>query len=119
MIGKWNWLLVPGIPDFWLTVFKRVDTIEEMMGPRDEQILRHLQDVTIDFHMEPMSFDILFHFSENEFFQDSILTKRYFLSCVPEADDPFSFDGVKIVKCTGCSIRWKVKILNLQFTQTI
>jgi len=79
-----------------------------MMGPQDEQILRHLQDITINYQFEPMSFDIVFHFSPNDFFEDTMLTKRYFLSCVPETDDPFSFDGVKIVKCTGCIIRWKV-----------
>ena len=97
-----------GIPDFWRTVFSRVDLIDEMMGPQDEQILRHLEDVTLDYHLEPMSFDILFHFSHNDFFEDSVLTKKYYLSCVPEVDDPFSFDGVKIVKCTGCVIHWKV-----------
>lgn len=29
------------------------------------------------------------------------------MKCVPEADDPFSFEGPEIYKCKGCPIDWK------------
>merc|ERR1712227_216065 len=29
------------------------------------------------------------------------------LKCEPQEDEPFSFEGPEIVKCTGCTIDWK------------
>lgn len=29
------------------------------------------------------------------------------MKCVPEPDDPFSFEGPEIYKCRGCTIDWK------------
>lgn len=40
-----------------------------------------------------------FHFSPNEYFSNSVLTKEYHMKCVPEKDDPFSFEGPEIYKC--------------------
>merc|ERR1712083_681034 len=40
-------------------------------------------------------------------FTNSILTKCYEMKCEPPEDDPFSFEGPKIFKCTGCPIDWQ------------
>ena len=46
-------------------------------------------------------FDLEFHFTDNEYFTNKVLTKRYKLSCEITKDDPFSFEGATITKVTG------------------
>ncbi|XP_076033735.1 nucleosome assembly protein 1-like 1 isoform X3 [Oratosquilla oratoria] len=96
-----------GIPEFWLTIFKNVDLLAEMVQDYDEPILKHLQDIRIKFHEEPMGFTIEFVFSENDFFTNKVLTKHYEMKCAPDKEDPFSFEGPEIYKCKGCTIDWK------------
>ena len=40
-----------------------------------------------------------FHFSPNEYFSNSVLTKEYEMKCTPEENDPFSFEGPEIYRC--------------------
>jgi len=96
-----------GIPEFWLTIFKNVDLLSEMLQEHDEPALKHLQDIQVKFVDEPMGFILEFHFTENEYFTNKVLTKSYEMKCTPNADDPFSFEGPEIVKCKGCTIDWK------------
>ena len=69
-----------------------------------------------------MGFTLHFHFAKNEFFTNTILTKQvardcplilslapilqYDMKCLPDQDDPFSFEGPEIFKCVGCAIDW-------------
>lgn len=39
-----------GIPEFWSTIFKNVDILEEMVQEHDEPILQHLEDIAVKFH---------------------------------------------------------------------
>jgi len=107
-----------GIPEFWLTVMKNVELIEDMIKEHDEDILKHLTDVTVTLTgdkdeesgkgvTKDMGFVLEFHFSPNDYFSDSVLTKTYKMNSVPDKDDPFSFDGPEIYACTGCDIGWK------------
>uniref|UniRef100_A0A0P4WGJ0 Nucleosome assembly protein 1-like 4 n=1 Tax=Scylla olivacea TaxID=85551 RepID=A0A0P4WGJ0_SCYOL len=96
-----------GIPEFWLTIFKNVDLLAEMVQDYDEPILKHLIDIQLKFHDEPMGFTLEFHFSENEYFTNKVLTKYYEMKCVPDKDDPFGFEGPEIFKCKGCTLDWK------------
>lgn len=59
------------------------------------------------FNDPVVKFDIEFHFDPNEYFTNPILTKTYFLNCLPDPDDPLSYDGAEIFKCEGCTIDWK------------
>merc|ERR1719309_817800 len=54
-----------------------------------------------------MSFELEFLFNENEYFTNSILSKFYIMRSTPDEEDPFSFEGPEIIKCTGCKIDWK------------
>merc|ERR1719411_147174 len=54
-----------------------------------------------------MGFTLEFQFNENEHFTNKVLTKYYEMKCVPDKEDPFSFEGPEIFKCKGCSIDWK------------
>lgn len=40
---------IKGIPDFWLTIFKNVGTLAEMVQEHDEPILKHLNDIKVNF----------------------------------------------------------------------
>ncbi|GAA6107866.1 nucleosome assembly protein 1-like 4a isoform X1 [Tachysurus ichikawai] len=98
-----------GIPEFWLTIFKHVDMLGEMLQEHDEPILKHLQDITVKFSApeEPMSFTLEFHFEPNSYFSNTILTKTYKMKSEPDSADPFSFEGPEIVDCEGCKIDWQ------------
>merc|ERR1712189_106385 len=105
-----------GIKEFWMTAMKNVETIAEMIEPHDEPILTHLTDIRLLFSSkqgeeesseDDIGFALEFHFSTNDYFTNSVLTKSYKMKCVPDEDDPFSFEGSEIVGCTGCKIHWK------------
>merc|ERR1712066_1087447 len=99
---------VTGVPQFWLTIFKNVEMIADMVQEADEPALETLYDVTVTFtEKNPMGFTLYFHFSPNDYFSNEVLTKTYELKCEPQEDDPFSFEGPEIIKCTGCTIDWK------------
>ena len=40
---------VKGIPEFWLTIFKNVGVLAEMVEEHDEPILKHLYDIKVIF----------------------------------------------------------------------
>lgn len=98
---------VKGVPEFWLTIFKNVDMLQDMVQEHDEEVLTKLEDITVDFKENPMGFVLNFHFAANDFFSNSVLTKEYEMKCEPSEDDPFSFEGPEIFKCKGCEINWK------------
>jgi nucleosome assembly protein 1-like 1 len=100
--------IVKGVPSFWLTIFKNVEMLAEMVQEADEPVLEALQDVTVKFsESNPMGFTLFFHFGKNEFFSNTVLTKQYEMRCVPEEDDPFTFEGPEIFKCVGSIIDWQ------------
>jgi len=99
---------VKGVPQFWLTIFKNVEMIADMVQEADEPALEALYDVTVTFtEKNPMGFTLYFHFGPNDYFENQVLTKTYELKCEPQEDDPFSFEGPEIIKCTGCTVEWK------------
>jgi len=96
-----------GVPEFWLTIFKNVELLQEMVQEHDEAVLKSLYDITVTFNKDPMAFTLHFHFHANDFFANTVLTKEYHMKCEPSEDDPFSFEGPEIYKCTGCAVNWK------------
>ena len=40
---------VDGVPEFWLTIFKNVDMLSDMVQEHDEPILSSLQDIKVNF----------------------------------------------------------------------
>ena len=88
-----------GVPEFWLTIFKNVELLAEMVQDHDEPILKHLTDIKVHYKEDPMGFVLDFHFSPNDHFENTVLTKSYDMKCEPDAEDPFSFEGPEIHKC--------------------
>ena len=96
-----------GIPNFWLTLMKKVKELDNMIKKDDEKVLKHLIDVRAFSKPAPdLSFQLEFHFEPNEFFQNLVLTKTYLMKCSPDVDDPFSFEGPEIYRTIGCEIIW-------------
>jgi len=97
-----------GVPEFWLTIFKNVGMLNDMVQEHDEPILKELTDIKVNFsHGSSPGFTLEFHFAPNDFFTNSVLTKAYEMRTDPDEDDPFSYEGPEIIKCQGCKIDWK------------
>ena len=52
-------------------------------------------------------FSLEFCFGANDYFSNTVLKKTYEMKCEPSKEDPFSFEGPEIFKCTGDKIQWK------------
>lgn len=97
---------VSGIPSFWLTCMKNVaEGIHEFVTEEDEPILEHLTDVCVEDNVD--SFKLHFHFTPNDYFSNTVLTKEFKLKLGPREEDPFNFDGPEIIAMKGTKIDWK------------
>lgn len=96
-----------GVPSFWLTVFRNVALISDLVQEHDEPLLECLLDVRISY--EPDSYTVHFQFAPNEYLHTSslMLTKKYILRHEADKDYPFMFEGPEIVRCEGCHIHWR------------
>ncbi|XP_034116998.1 nucleosome assembly protein 1-like 4 [Drosophila albomicans] len=96
-----------GVPRFWLTVFRNVALISDLVQEHDEPLLECLLDVRIRY--EPDSYTIYFQFQPNEHLHTSslVLTKKYILRHEADKEYPFMFEGPEIVRCEGCHIHWR------------
>lgn len=67
--------MLVGVPDFWLTIFKNTEIMSDMVQPHDEPLLKLLSDIKITYS-EDLSYTLEFFFGPNDFFTDSVLTKK-------------------------------------------
>jgi len=98
---------VKGVPDFWLTIFRNTELLSSMLQTNDEPLLKKLVDIKITYAQDPMSYTLEFHFEPNEYFENTVLTKQYFLKSKVDTEYPLTFEGPEIYKCVGCNIDWK------------
>lgn len=94
---------VKGIPNFWLQAIKNCTHNDDLIHECDEEALSYLMDIKVNLINEPdLSFILEFEFAPNPFFNNTILTKQYFLSC----DTNDEFYGFSIIRAIGCNIDW-------------
>ncbi|XP_022222815.2 nucleosome assembly protein 1-like 1-A [Drosophila obscura] len=98
-----------GIPAFWLTIFRNVAILSQMIESCDVPALLKLTDVAIKYD-DGHSYTLEFHFDKNAFFSNTVLTKRYVVKSSVDPDSPFAFEGPEIASCSGCEINWKKKM---------
>ena len=100
---------IKGIPNFWLTVFQNANEslLNGMFEKIDESIFKHLEDVTISLPEKNTGYIINFHFSANEYFTNTVLTKEYEMKSDIDPEDPLDFDGPEVSQSKGCKIDWK------------
>jgi len=94
---------IKGIPDFWLTALKNNTVIAQTITPEDEKVLAYLQDIRCaTLEGDKHGFVLTFHFAENPFFVDSVLTKTYYL-----AEDDNIYGELVFDRAEGTKINWK------------
>merc|ERR1711976_819586 len=109
-----------GVPEFWLTVLKSAQHTDALIEPHDEDVLKHCTNIVLKYEDEKtiemadsgencdtIGFTLEFHFEENEYFSNPVLTKTYRLKVKPEKEALLAYEGPEIVKSDGCSINWK------------
>lgn len=90
-----------GIPEFWLSAMKNQISLAEMITDRDEEALRHLTDIRMEYLDRP-GFRLIFEFSENEFFTNKTISKTYFYQEESGYGGDFIYDHAE-----GDKIDWK------------
>ncbi|PKX96750.1 histone chaperone NAP1 [Aspergillus novofumigatus IBT 16806] len=90
-----------GIPEFWLSAMKNQISLAEMITDRDEEALKHLTDVRMEYLDRP-GFRLIFEFAENEFFTNKTISKTYYYKEESGYGGDFIYDHAE-----GCKIDWK------------
>lgn len=94
-----------GIPSFWLTALSNHAGISELITERDEDALKHLVDVRVEYLAAGQpGFKLLFEFADaaKEFFEDKVLTKTYYYQEEVGSLGDFVYDHAE-----GSEIKWK------------
>jgi hypothetical protein len=55
----------------------------------------------------PLGYTLEFHFSPNEYFTNTVLTKSFELITERDKDQPFKYENGSLYKSLGCQIDWK------------
>jgi nucleosome assembly protein 1-like 1 len=92
---------VKGIPEFWLSAMKNQVSLAEMITDRDEEALKDLVDVQMEYLDKP-GFRLIFQFAENEFFTNKTITKTYLYQNESGYGGDFIYDHAE-----GDKIEWK------------
>ncbi|GAP87662.2 putative nucleosome assembly protein [Rosellinia necatrix] len=92
---------VLGIPEFWLSAMKNQISLAEMITDRDENALRSLIDIRMQYLDKP-GFRLIFDFSENDFFTNKSITKTYYYQNESGYGGDFIYDHAE-----GDKIKWK------------
>lgn len=90
-----------GIPEFWLSAMKNQISLAELITDRDEDALRHLTDVRMEYLDQP-GFRLIFEFASNDFFSNKTITKTYFYREENGYGGDFIYDHAE-----GDKIDWK------------
>lgn len=93
---------VEGIPEFWLSAMKNQVSLAEMITDRDEEALKSLTDIRMEYLDKP-GFRLIFEFADNEFFTNKTVTKTYFYQNESGYGGDFIYDHAE-----GDKIDWKV-----------
>ncbi|KAL4949600.1 NAP-domain-containing protein [Aspergillus filifer] len=92
-----------GIPEFWLSAMKNQISLAEMITDKDEEALKHLVDIRMEYLDRP-GFRLIFEFSENEFFSNKTISKTYFYKEENGYGGDFIYDHAE-----GTKIDWKTE----------
>lgn len=92
---------VSGIPEFWLSAMKNQLSLAEMITDRDEDALKRLTDIRMEYLDKP-GFRLIFEFAENDYFTNKTITKTYFYRNESGYGGDFIYDHAE-----GDKIDWK------------
>ncbi|PYH55004.1 histone chaperone NAP1 [Aspergillus niger CBS 101883] len=92
---------IAGIPEFWLSAMKNQISLAEMITERDEEALKHLVDIRMEYLDRP-GFRLIFEFSENAYFTNKTISKTYYYKEENGYGGDFIYDHAE-----GTKIDWK------------
>ncbi|GKZ27746.1 hypothetical protein AbraIFM66951_006105 [Aspergillus brasiliensis] len=92
---------IAGIPEFWLSAMKNQISLAEMITERDEEALKHLIDIRMEYLDRP-GFRLIFEFSENAYFTNKTISKTYYYKEENGYGGDFIYDHAE-----GTKIDWK------------
>lgn len=92
---------IQGIPEFWLSAMKNHISLAEMITDRDEEALKELIDIRMEYLDKP-GFRLIFEFNENNFFTNKTVTKTYYYQNESGYGGDFIYDHAD-----GDKIDWK------------
>lgn len=90
-----------GIPEFWLTAIKNQISLAELITDRDEEALRALTDIRMEYLDRP-GFRLIFEFAPNDLFTNKTISKTYFYREESGYGGDFIYDHAE-----GETIDWK------------
>ncbi|KAI1920144.1 histone chaperone [Ophidiomyces ophidiicola] len=90
-----------GIPEFWLSAMKNQISLAEMITDRDEEALKHLTDIRMEYLDRP-GFRLIFEFADNDFFTNKNISKTYYYQEESGYGGDFIYDHAD-----GDKINWK------------
>lgn len=90
-----------GIPEFWLTAMKNQLSLAELITDRDEEALKSLTDIRMEYLDKP-GFRLIFQFAPNDFFTNNTIAKTYFYREDTGYGGDFIYDHAE-----GDKIDWK------------
>ncbi|PLB33519.1 histone chaperone NAP1 [Aspergillus candidus] len=93
--------LISGIPEFWLSAMKNQISLAEMITERDEEALRHITDIRMEYLDRP-GFRLIFEFAENDYFTNKTISKTYYYKDENGYGGDFIYDHAE-----GTKIDWK------------
>ena len=90
-----------GIPEFWLTALKNHLGLSDLITERDEEALKYLVDIRLEYPQDKPGFTLIFEFSEpaKAFFANTKLEKTYYYQDQVGYEGDFVYDhavGTKI-----------------------
>ncbi|GLA60155.1 hypothetical protein AtubIFM54640_011586 [Aspergillus tubingensis] len=94
---------IAGIPEFWLSAMKNQISLAEMITERDEEALKHLVDIRMEYLDRP-GFCLIFEFSENAYFTNKTISKTYYYKEENGYGGDFIYDHAE-----GTKIDWKAE----------
>jgi len=97
----------PGISGFWLRVLDSARLTRSIINDDDKPILKHLKTIKLKSNTEkPYGFTLEFHFEDNEYFTNKVLTKTYEFRSEKDKQNPLLSNNNSLYKCLGCKINW-------------
>jgi nucleosome assembly protein 1-like 1 len=92
---------VIGIPQFWICAMTHMEPLAELIAEDDVDALEYLQNIACIDDADGTGFTLEFHFSPNDYFENTVLTKRYEIPNLLLDDEPI------LKNVEGCKIEWK------------
>jgi len=80
--------LIAKIPNFWVTAFVNHPQVSALLNEEDEEVLQYLTRVEVqEFEDIKSGYKINFHFEDNEYFVNNVISKEFHLN---ETGEPSS-----------------------------